>query len=285
LTLGASPADNQAMRRLTVLGSCGAWPEVGRACSGFLVEYDGFRLVLDLGYATLPRLLARCPEGEVDAVVVSHGHPDHCVDLQALLRVRYFGPGGAKRIPLYCPPGVVERISALEPSEDPRQVFDVQPLPGTYGVGPFRLDARLLPHHVPNVGVRLTAPALTLAYTGDSGPTDGLAELGAGADLYVMEATHQGEPRSPHLMTAREAGRWAARAGAGRLMLSHFWPGSDRAISLGQARETFAGEVIIAEEDMVVDLDTSGAAGRPGAAPPDPALDQRSTLNPSSSVP
>ncbi len=245
------------MRRLTVLGSCGAWPEAGRACSGFLVEYDGFRLVLDLGYATLPRLLARCPDGAVDAVVVTHGHPDHCVDLQALFRVRYFGARGTARIPLYCPPEVVERISALEPSEDPRQVFDVRPLPGTYRVGPFRLDGRLLPHHVPNVGVRLTAPGVALAYTGDSGPADALAELGDGADLYVMEATHQGEPVSPYLMTARVAGQWAARAGARRLMLTHFWPGSDRAVSLSQARETFGGEVVIAEEDLVVDLDTS----------------------------
>src|SRR5262249_18628326 len=67
-TARARPGYNPVMRRLTVLGSCGAWPEAGRACSGFLVEYDGFRLVLDLGYATLPRLLARCPGGEVDAV-------------------------------------------------------------------------------------------------------------------------------------------------------------------------------------------------------------------------
>jgi len=242
------------MRRLTVLGSCGAWPEAGRACSGFLVEYDGFRLVLDLGYATLPRLLARCPGGEVDAVVVTHAHPDHCVDVQALLRVRHFGARGAARIPLYCAPGVVERISALEPSEDPREAFHVRPLPGAYRVGPFRLESQLLPHHVPNAGVRLTAPAVTLAYTGDSGPAAALAELGAGADPFIMEATHQGDPASPYLMTAREAGRWAARAGARRLMLTHFWPGSDRAVSVGEARETFGGEVIVADEDLVVDL-------------------------------
>lgn len=242
------------MVRLTVLGSCGGWPEAGRASSGFLVESDAFRLVLDLGFATLPRLLARCPRGAVDAVVVTHGHPDHCVDLQGLFRARHFQAAGAAPIPLYCPAGVVERITALEPSEDLRQVFDVRALPGTYRVGPFRLEARLLPHHVPNAGVRLTAPGVSLAYTGDSGPTDALAELGAGVDLYVMEATHQGEPVSPHLMTARGAGRWAARADARRLMLTHFWPGSDRAVSLAQARETFGGPVIAAVEDLVVDL-------------------------------
>jgi ribonuclease BN (tRNA processing enzyme) len=72
--------------RLMVLGGCGAWPEPGKACSGFLVEHDGFRLVIDLGYATVPRLLERATAREIDAVFISHGHPDHCADLNPLLR-------------------------------------------------------------------------------------------------------------------------------------------------------------------------------------------------------
>jgi ribonuclease BN (tRNA processing enzyme) len=74
--------------RLTVLGACGAWPEAGQACSGYLVEHDDFRLVVDLGYATMPRLLERVAADRVDAVVISHGHPDHCADLSPLLRAR-----------------------------------------------------------------------------------------------------------------------------------------------------------------------------------------------------
>jgi ribonuclease BN (tRNA processing enzyme) len=240
--------------RLTVLGGCGARPESGRACSGFLVEHDGFRLVLDLGFATLPRLLALCPAGEVDAVVVTHAHPDHCVDLQGLLRVRYFREERGSRIPLYCPLDVVHRISALEPTEDPRSVFQVHSLPGRYEVGPFRLDARLLPHHVPNAGVRLTAPELILAYTGDSGPTPLLAELGRDADLYVMEATYLDGVAGPHLMTATEAGVWAERAGARRLMLTHFRPGAHRPDWVAEARRAFAGEILTAEEGLTVEL-------------------------------
>ncbi|HEX2355120.1 MAG TPA: MBL fold metallo-hydrolase [Micromonosporaceae bacterium] len=63
--------------RLTVLGGCGVWPEAGGACSGYLVEHDDFRLLLDLGYATVPRLLTRVAAERVDAVFVTHGHPDH----------------------------------------------------------------------------------------------------------------------------------------------------------------------------------------------------------------
>ena len=77
--------------RLVVLGSCGGWPEPGRACSGFVLEYAGARIVLDLGYGTLPRLLALLGSSAadgVDAVIVTHAHPDHMVDLHGLLRAR-----------------------------------------------------------------------------------------------------------------------------------------------------------------------------------------------------
>ena len=79
--------------RLVVLGGCGAWPEPGRACSGFLLEHDGFRVALDLGYGTLPRLLSLLGSTTavgLDAVVVTHDHPDHVVDLHGLLRARLY---------------------------------------------------------------------------------------------------------------------------------------------------------------------------------------------------
>lgn len=248
--------------RLTVLGSCGAWPEAGRAASGFLLEHDGFRLVLDLGYATLPRLLAHCPDGDVDAVVVTHEHPDHCVDLHGLYRVRYFAAERRPRVPLYCTPGVMTRLGPLEPDGSLTDVFDVRQLPGQYDVGPFRLESRLLPHYVPNAGVRLTASGLTVAYTGDTGPDAALAWLGSDADLFVVEATGQAEgvgvlrdPPTPRFhLRAGEAGEWASRAGAERLMLTHFWPGLDRAVSRSEAQAAFGGQVMIADEDLVVPL-------------------------------
>lgn len=245
------------MRQVTVLGSCGAYPEPGRACSGFLVEWDGFRLVLDLGYATLPRLLSHCPDGALDAVVITHEHPDHCIDLHGLFRMRLYGGDGTK-LPLYCTPGVLTRLSGLEPEADLRSVFDIHELPGAHRVGPFELTGVLLPHYVPNVGVRLQNHQITLAYTGDTGPDSLLAELGRDSDLYIVEATdRKGEPQQPqrNLLTAEEAGHWATLAGARKLMLTHFWPGNDRDASATAARKTFDGEVLIADEGLVVPLD------------------------------
>lgn len=267
------------LRQLTVLGGCGAWPEAGRACSGFLVEYDGFRLVVDLGYATLPRLLTLVPDGRVDAVVITHEHPDHCVDLHALYRVwRFARPPMPGRLPVYAPDGVLTRLGALDADgEDAlRAVLDHTPLPApepgapelpapALAVGPFRLESIALPHWVPNAGVRLSTGSAgepgedrcVLAYTGDTGPDPALARLGRDADLFVVEATLQGDPPADgprFLMTAREAGRAAAAAGARRLLLTHFWPGSDRSVSVAQARESFAGEILVADEGLRIAL-------------------------------
>lgn len=243
------------MRTLTVLGSCGAWPEPGRACAGYLLEYDGFKVVLDLGYAALPNLLKHCPDGAVDAVIVTHQHPDHCVDVSALARVRHYRASDAAPIPLYCPPAVLDVLRALEPRPDPATVFDVRDLASARKVGPFMLETVLLPHYVTNLGVRLSAPGVTVAYTGDSGPSPGLTALAQDADLYISDATLQGPsptttPR--YVMTATEAA--AGAAGAKRLLLTHFWPGSNRAVSVAEARQVFDGDVITAEEGLVVSL-------------------------------
>ncbi len=237
-----------------MLGTCGAWPEAGRAASGFLLEADGFRLVLDLGYATLPRLLGRCAAGELDAVVITHEHPDHCADLSALCRALLLGDGRDGRVPLYCPPGVLERVQAMEPTEDLREVFWPHPLPGGYDVGPFRLDGRFLPHHVPHAGVRLSAPGLTVAYSGDAGPGRVLGELASGVDLLVAGSTLQGQAADPYLLSAAQAGKWAASAGAKRLMLTHFWPGAERRRSVAEAGAAYSGEILAAGEDMVLTL-------------------------------
>lgn len=252
-----------------VLGICGAWPEPGRACSGFVLEHAEFRIVMDLGYGTLTRLLtlvdSRVGAG-IDAVIITHKHPDHMLDLHGLFRARWFGDRDADPIPLYAPDGVVQRLQGLEDDDKGAilEVFNLHRLPDErpYDVGPFELRSWSLRHFVPNAGVRLTADGLTVAYTGDTGPDPSIAELAHDADLFIAEASDRrqrtgtpaaGPGQRMHL-TAHDAGEAAQAAGAKRLLLTHFWPGNDREASRTEAIAVFDGEVLVADEGMRISL-------------------------------
>jgi ribonuclease BN (tRNA processing enzyme) len=245
--------------RLTVLGGCGAWPAAGQACSGFLVEHDGFRLLVDLGYATVPRLLERAAAEEIDAVFISHGHPDHCADLSPLLRARALSADPPAPLPVHALPGALDAVLALDRPQMLAGAFTLHELsPGRrLDIGPFRAQTRLLPHWVPNAGLRLTAGSRVLAYTGDSGPSPELSELARGCDLLLAEATfvdHVPDHSRRYISSARLAGQQAAGAGAGRLMLTHLWPGTSPVAALAAASDHYDGQTSIADTGIEVDL-------------------------------
>jgi ribonuclease BN (tRNA processing enzyme) len=251
--------------RLTVLGGCGAWPTADQACSGYLVEHDGFALLMDPGYATLPRLLALMPAQRVDAVLVSHGHPDHCADLNPLLRARELRADAAPALPVHTLPGAVDPVLALD---GPRMLARACALyeftaGHRFEIGPFRVDSWPLPHFVPNAGLRLTAGGKVLAYTGDTGPSAAIAAMARDADLLLAEATHPERilppGDAPYLSTARQAGGHAAKAGAARLVLTHLWPGTDRSVSAEAARSSYDGDIAVALPGMSIELGSDAA--------------------------
>ncbi|MEV6491665.1 MBL fold metallo-hydrolase [Actinoplanes sp. NPDC051633] len=244
--------------RFTVLGACGAWPEAGQACSGFLLEHDGFRLVLELGYATVPRLLQHVEPGDVDAVVISHGHPDHCADLNPLLRARALRDDPSAPLPVYAPPGALDAVLALDRPGMLSDALDLREFtPGDdFEIGPFRARTRLLPHRPVNAGVRLTAGGSSLAYTGDSGPGPETVALARDADVFLAEASYVDSVPADsveHLSSARQAGRQAAEAGAGRLVLTHLLPGTPHAAALEAAAGSYAGRIDVATAGFEID--------------------------------
>jgi ribonuclease BN (tRNA processing enzyme) len=239
--------------RLTVLGGCGAWPAADQACSGYLVEHDGFRLLIDPGYAILPRLLQSIDADAVDAVLVSHGHPDHCADLNPLLRARTFRDDRppAPALPAYAPPGALRPVLALDRPgalDDAIGVREFAPGDG-FSAGPFGIHSWLLPHFMPNAGLRLEAGGQTLAYTGDTGPSPDLVSLARGADLLLAEASYAREvpgDSARYLSSASQAGQLAHRAGVGQLILTHLMPGSSAEDSAQAAAEDYIGPVTVA---------------------------------------
>jgi ribonuclease BN (tRNA processing enzyme) len=245
--------------RLTVLGACGAWPEPGQACSGYLVEHDGFRLLVDAGYAIVPRLLELMPASRLDAVFISHGHPDHCADLNPLLRARAMGDDPAPPLPVYALPGALDAVLALDRPATLAGAFTLCELDAgdRLSIGPFDARTYLLPHWLPNVGLRLAADDVVLAYTGDSGPDPAVISLARDADLLLAEATVL-DPVPPDvqgfLSTASDAGRQAAQAGAAHLVLTHLWPGSSRDAAHAAAAAEYRGPVSIAASGLTLDL-------------------------------
>ena len=251
--------------RLTVFGGCGAWPADDRACSGYLIEQDGFRLLLDPGYAVLPVLLRVLDPDAVDAVLVSHGHPDHCADLNPLLRARAMGPQRAPRLPVYTLPGAVDAVLALD---RPGMLSDAYVLhafeaDGQLEVGPFRVQTRELPHFVPNVGMRVACDDGVIAYTGDCGPDDAMVGLARGADILLAEATYIDtvpDDARGLLSSAADAGALAANAGTSRLILTHLLPGTDPPAAVRVAASRFRGPIDVAMPGLSI----AASTGSPG---------------------
>ena len=240
--------------RLTVLGGSGAWPAAGGACSGYLVEAEGFRLLVDPGYGTVPRLLELVPAAAVDAVLVTHGHPDHCLDLNPLLRARVL-PGGAPTLPVHAPAGALDPVLAFD-APMLAGSYALHDLAGTADIGPFAVRAVPLPHFVPNLGVRLTAGA-SLAYTGDTAPDDAVLDLARDADLLLAEASFADtvpEKQRAGLNTAATVGRQAAEAGVRRLVLTHLFPTTDRAAAREAAARSYPGPLDVATPGITITL-------------------------------
>lgn len=242
---------------LRVIGGCGAWPAAGEACSGYLLEHDGFRLLIDPGYAVLPRLLRFLSADEVDAVFVSHRHPDHCADLNPLLRARALRDDPAPALPLFALPGALDAVLALDRPGMLNDAYDLHEFVAgdAFRIGPLAIQSASLPHSAPNAGVRIAVGTSALAYTGDAGPDAALVDLARDADVLLAEASYVDdvpEDSRAKLSSARDAGRHAAAAGVETLVLTHLLPGTDRRRSAAAARAEFTGPIRVARAGLTV---------------------------------
>jgi ribonuclease BN (tRNA processing enzyme) len=247
---------------LTILGCAGSFPSADAPCSAYLVEAEGFRMLLDFGTGSLSTLQRVADLYSIDAIVLSHLHADHIFDACSYVVARRYAPGGPKPVlPVYAPSAARERLSAAYgggeegPLDD---VYDFHKLrPGRFPVGPFHLTVDRVNHPVETFGVRVEHEQSTVAYSADTAPCDSLLRLANGADLFLCEASYlDGGLNPPDLhMTGREAGECATKVGAGRLLLTHLvpaWCDEDR--TLDAALATFNGPVAIARPETVYRL-------------------------------
>lgn len=244
---------------LTVLGGHGTFPVAGGACSGYLLEQDGFRLWMDAGNGTLGKLLEHCGFQDVDAIWISHAHADHSVDLYPY----FYRMLATKRapVPVFAPSGVRDKLASLigDDSIDAwRTLLDWREVDAgdEDEIGPFKVKGFASEHTSKNTILRLEHGGKTFVYSGDTGPCEDIVPAARGADVFLCEASWVDESQvfSPIHLLASEAGNYGREAGVDRLVLTHVWAENDRDRVVNDASSAFGGEVSLAYETPHVEI-------------------------------
>ncbi|GAA0531944.1 MBL fold metallo-hydrolase [Paractinoplanes ferrugineus] len=247
--------------RLTVLGCAGSFPGPEAACSAYLVEAGGFRLLIDFGSGSMSAMQRYTDMNAIDAIILTHLHCDHMLDACTYIVVRRYDPSGARPpIPVYAPLGASERIAAAyssenEPLDDVYTFYGLQP--GTFPLGPFTITVDRVNHPIETFGVRVEHAGRVLAYSSDTAPCEALLRLATGADLFLCEASYlDGVDNPPGLhLTGGEAGEAATKADVGRLLLTHLIPAwFSEASIVDAATAAFTGPVEVVRPGARYDL-------------------------------
>ena len=246
--------------RITILGSNGTYPTPGHPTSGYLLQHGGTSVWMDTGSGSFAALQSVIDFNTLDALVISHVHADHCVDVLGFYHAIKYGGRPQTVIPTHVPNGLAERLKGFlgDPDHPLGETLDfrVHADREHVTIGGIEFDFTITDHPVPTLGVRATAGSgRVLAYSADTGPQGEWSWIAAGADLFLCEATYQGpadeKPWSHHL-TAGEAGLIARQVGARALMLTHIWPTLDPGLSVQEAEHTFGKPVMLAVPGMAV---------------------------------
>ncbi len=258
--------------QLTVLGRSPARPNPGEACAGYIVEGGASRVLVDVGPGIVAQLLRRNTPDELDAVLISHMHTDHCLDL---ITLRYAYPWidvAKKRLLVIVPPGSTAQLADLALGAGYANFFDKSFIFVEHDgkrpieVGDLRFEPDETQHYVRTWGFRITArgagedPNRVLAYSADAGPCDALPRLADRADLFLCEAGLRSikeddpEPQSRGHLLPSEAGAVSRASGVKRLILTHIPLADGGEWALSEARAAFPGDVAIAEPLKTYDV-------------------------------
>lgn len=252
--------------RVTVLGSSASFAGPDRACSGHLVEAAGARVLFDCGNGVTANLSAIEAPDRLDAVFITHAHPDHFADIYVILAALRFAPSGPRPpIALYLPEGLWDKIRCLL-SDRLATDFDEAFVPVTLvarepvTLGDLTITPIPVEHVGPTFALVAEAGGVKFAYSSDTGLCEGLEEAAHHADFLLAEATlpERYANQAAHL-TAVQAARVARQAGVRALALTHVWPTNDRIEMARLASDEFGSTVVVADE-----FDTFNLTNRDG---------------------
>ena len=244
--------------RLTVIGCSGSFPGPDSPASCYLVdtEHEGrtWRILLDLGSGALGTLHKYADPLGVDAVFLSHLHPDHCSDINGYYVMRKYHPDGRQpRIPVFGPKGTAKRMAEAyglpsQPGMDNEFGFRVLDETETIELGPFRISVAMVVHPVDAFAIKVSHGDSSMVYSGDTAPSTSLVQLAKGTNLLLAEASFREGADNPSQlhMTGKQAGEAAAEACAETLVLTHIPPWHDKQLALDEARPVYDGRLELA---------------------------------------
>ena len=247
---------------LVVLGSSASMPAPGDACSGYLVSSGDTHVLLDCGTGVISALQNEIALASLSAIVISHFHPDHFIDLVPLRYGLRYGPGSIFHPHVFLPPGGISYLEqvgrGLRDSEDyftstynlneydPAQILTI---------GDLQVSFCRTTHDIPTYAIAVSDGDDRLVYTADTQESKELVAFSREADVLLCESTYpstlENLPSGNHL-TSQQAGELASQAQAGQLVLTHFWPGIDRSDFQADAVTAFDGEIHLAKPGLTL---------------------------------
>ena len=247
------PADPTGTLQLDVLGAGPAYTDrPGAAGAAYLVRAGTTAIVLDLGQGAFPRLAGQLEPSTLDAVLVSHLHPDHFIDLVALRHYLRWQFRPARHVRVIAPDGLEARLDALH--DDPgftAASLDVESIElGVIGIGELRVEAARVTHTADSHAFRVSAGGgAGLVYSGDCGRAEDLDGLVHAGDVILSEVSFGPGP-VPHdtiHLDGPAVGALAARTGAGRVLLTHLQMGFDQAATASSVAAAYRGPIDFVE--------------------------------------
>lgn len=246
---------------MTLVGWSGSFPGPESPASCYLLEHDGSRILLDLGNGSLGHLQRYTDIYDIDAVLLSHLHVDHCIDLCSYYVARKYHPDGAhKRIPVFGPSGTADRMAAAYGLTSRPGMHDefnfIRHQADRTEIGPFTVETIRVAHPVETYAIKVTAGGRSVVYSGDTGPTEALVELATGADLALFEASfveRADNPTDLHL-TGGQAADHAKRAGVDRLVLTHLVAWNDPERVRAEAADVYDGDLLMAGNGLQIEV-------------------------------
>lgn len=207
--------------KLTILGNNGPYPSAGGACSGYLIEHEDTKILLDCGNGVLSNLLKVCEVEQLDAIILSHLHPDHISDLFVF---RYALWPKGKKIPVYAPSSPIEEFERLHYDK----AYEMYPIEEhlQMNIGSLSISFSELKHLLQNYGICIEVEGKKFIYTGDTQYDEKVIDFAKDADMLLIECgvlERDLESNTPHL-SAKQACKIGKESKAKKLLLTHFHP-------------------------------------------------------------